>query len=178
MSMHPKLRMAPVIYLVGFMGCGKSTVGRLLAERLGWTFADLDEEIERRSGVSIAEIFERQGEARFREMESQALAEQLRLAQLGGARVIALGGGAFVEPRNRERISSDGVSIWLECPVEILWQRVEAESQRPLARDRGEFERLYRDRIPHYQGADFTVAAGADPAGTLVDRILALPLLR
>lgn len=174
--MHPKLRMAPVIYLVGFMGCGKSTVGRLLAERLGWTFADLDEEIQRRSGVSIAEIFEREGEARFREMESEALAEQLRLAQIGRARVIALGGGAFAESRNRDRIERDGVSIWLECPIEVLWQRVEAESHRPLAQDRGDFERLYRDRAPHYQCADFTVAAGADPAGALVDRILALPL--
>lgn len=173
---HFKLKGSPAICLVGFMGCGKSTVGRLLAGRLGWAFVDLDAEIERRSGVSIAEIFDGQGEARFRNLEHEALREQLSLALEGRARVLALGGGAFADERNRLRLELGGVSIWLECPVEKLWPRVAALPHRPLARDREAFERLYQERLSQYRLADFTVAAGVDRPEEVVEAILSLPL--
>ena len=163
--MHLKLKGSPIIVLVGFMGCGKTTVARLLAERLGWTFVDLDEQIESRSGMPIAQIFEREGEPKFRELEHEALLEHLELARQGRARVVALGGGAFVEQRNRDALNLGGISIWLDCPVEQLWQRVSGDSGRPLARQREEFERLYQQRLPYYQKADFTIAAGAGQAG-------------
>lgn len=173
--MHLKLKISPVIVLVGFMGCGKSTVGRLLAERLGWQFVDLDDEIERRSGTQILEIFEEQGEPKFRELEHEALVEQMRLARQGRPRVLALGGGAFAEERNREQMDIGGLSIWLDCPVETLWQRVLSEPQRPLARRREEFERLYQERRAHYGRADFTLADTGQPA-EIVAAILKLPL--
>ncbi|MBI3666870.1 MAG: shikimate kinase, partial [Acidobacteria bacterium] len=153
--MHLKLKGAPLICLVGYMGCGKSTIGRLLAARLGWTFVDLDEEVERRSGLAIPVIFEQGGEKRFRELEHEALLEQLSLARRGRARVLALGGGAFVNPKNRHHMENDGISIWLDCPLARLRQRVEAESHRPLARDPEQFERLYQERLPYYRDADF-----------------------
>ena len=174
--MHIKLKGSPVIVLVGFMGCGKSTIGGLLATRLGWTFVDLDEEIERRSGVSIAQLFEREGEPRFRQLEHEALLAQLHLARQGRARVVALGGGAFAEARNREALELGGLSIWLDCPLDLLWQRVSAASHRPLARRQEDFERLYQERLAHYQRADFTVPAGAGPPGEVVEAVLKLPL--
>jgi shikimate kinase len=174
--MHLKLKGSPIICLVGFMGCGKSTVGRLLAERLGWTFVDLDEEIERRAGRSIPEIFEGDGERRFRELEQEALEEQCSLAQHGRARVVALGGGAFSDPRTRERLELGGVSIWLECPLERMWPRVAGLSHRPLARDRQQFESLHGVRLEHYRAADFTVSADTDEPGEVVNAILRLPL--
>ncbi len=176
--MHLKLKGCPLIVLVGFMGCGKSTIGRLLAERLGWTFVDLDEEIERRSGKAIAEIFDREGEPKFRNLEHEALLEEQRLARHGRARVVAVGGGAFAEARNREALDVSGVSIWLECPVKTLWDRVSGGSDRPLARRWEDFERLYQDRLPYYQKADFTVSAGSEAPAEIVDAILKLPLFR
>ncbi len=174
--MHLKLKDSPIIVLVGFMGCGKSTVGRLLAERLGWQFVDLDEEIERQAGSPIVEIFEREGERKFRELEHAALVEQLRLAQRGRARVLALGGGAFAESKNRERLEAGGVAIWLDCPVETLWERVSQGAGRPLARRREEFEQLYRERLPHYRLADYALRSYVLEPEAVVDAILQLPL--
>lgn len=175
--MHLKLKGSPIIALVGFMGCGKSRVGRLLAERLDWTFIDLDDEIERRTGRSIPQIFQDQGEPKFRDLEYEALLDQLRQARRGKARVVALGGGAFVEPRTFAALELEGVSIWLDCPVETLWQRVQGGPVRPLAQRREDFERLYNERRPHYQRADFTLAAGAQEPAELVETILNLRLL-
>lgn len=174
--MHPKLQETTVIYLVGFMGCGKSTVGRMLAEHLGWAFADLDEEIERRSGMPIPQIFERRGESAFRQLEHEAWLEQWMLAQQGQTRVVALGGGAFVDPRNRDQFQKGGLSIWLDCSLARLWERVSTAPHRPLARDRQQFERLYQERLPHYRQADFTVPADTDQPGEILDSILKLPL--
>jgi shikimate kinase len=173
--MHLKLKISPVIVLVGFMGCGKTTVGRLLAERLGWQFVDLDDEIERRSGMEIVEIFEREGEPKFRELEHEALLEQMRQARQGRPRVLALGGGAFAEQRNREQLEIGGLAVWLDCPVETLWDRVCSEPRRPLARRRDEFERLYHERRAHYERADFTLPDTGRPH-EIVNAILKLPL--
>ena len=101
--MHVKLKGSPALYLVGFMGCGKSTVGRSLAGTLKWDFVDLDDEIEREAGSKIVEIFDRFGEPVFRVMEHKALGEQIRKARMGMARVVALGGGAFAQKPNRQR---------------------------------------------------------------------------
>ena len=103
------------IFLTGFMGCGKSTVGKLLAERLGWEFVDLDERIEALAGKSIARIFSEDGEDEFRRLEHETLVEQARLAREGSPRAAALGGGAFTFERNRRAISGAGVSIWLDA---------------------------------------------------------------
>ena len=172
--MHFKLKGAPVISLVGFMGCGKSTIGGLLAARLGWRFVDLDEEIEGRGGAPIARIFESEGEPRFRQLEHEALLEQLQVARQGRGRVLALGGGAFANPQNRDLMENDGVSIWLDCPLERLWQRVAAASHRPLAQNHEQFERLYRERLPHYRGADFVVVCDTEPPDEVVEKILSL----
>ncbi len=174
--MHAKLKDTPGIYVVGFMGSGKSTVGQLLADHLKWPFVDLDTEIERRCGQSITEIFEHDGEAVFRDQEHQALLEQVRLVREGKPRVVALGGGAFVAARNREPISTAGISIWLDCPVDTLWQRISAYEHRPLARDRVSFEALYGKRRQAYQLADFRVdASGSAPQ--IVAAIEALGLM-
>ncbi len=174
--MHLKLKGSPIICLVGFMGSGKSTVGKLLAERLGWTFVDLDEEIARSAGRSIPDIFEAEGEPRFREREQTALQEQCNQAQHGRARVVALGGGAFAHPETREKLELGGVSIWLDCPVEHLWPRVEGLADRPLARDRKQFERLYQQRLEHYRLADFTIPANTDEPVQVMEAILKLKL--
>ena len=130
-----KLKRTPGIYLVGFMGCGKSTVGRALADELGWSFFDLDHEIEGDSGSTISEIFDRQGEEIFRALEASALAKRVKAVQSGRPQVIALGGGALMSDKNFELISNHGVMVWLDAPFEVIQKRVAAESHRPLARD-------------------------------------------
>ena len=161
--MHQKLKATPGIYVVGFMGCGKSTVGRLLAERLGWDFKDLDDEIERLAGKPISRIFDEDGEPVFRDLEHEALGEQVRLVRRGEARVVALGGGAFVAQRNRERINGAGLSVWLDTPVETLRERVAAESHRPLARDRAAFFDLHASRRDAYALAGLRIEGVGAP---------------
>ncbi len=175
--MHLKLKGSPLLCLVGFMGCGKSTAGRLLAERLGWAFVDLDDQIEGAAGMTIEQIFTAQGEPRFRQLEQEALRREHSLALRGRARVVALGGGAFLNPNNRELLEVGGVSMWLDCPVEILWERVAGCSHRPLARDREQFQRLYLERLPVYGLADFTIPAANGSPEQIVEAILALGLL-
>jgi len=174
--MHYKLKNWPGIYLVGFMGCGKSTVGRLLADRLDWDFVDLDAEIEQRAGAKINEVFDTRGEAEFRELEHQQLLTQTNQARLGQPRVVALGGGAFAQSRNRETLAEAGLSIWLDCPAGELWQRVSGMGDRPLARDKSVFEALHRERRQHYEKADFRVPVEGASPGAVVEAILALSL--
>src|SRR5579864_5069943 len=130
-----KLKRTPGIYLVGFMGCGKSTVGRALADELGWSFFDLDDEIEGGAGSTISEIFDKQGEPIFRALEAAALAKRVKAVQSGRPQVIALGGGALMQDENFELIANNGVTVWLDAPFELIERRVAAESHRPLARD-------------------------------------------
>ena len=162
-----------VIFLVGFMGSGKSAVGQALARRLNCRFLDLDPRIEAAAGCSIPEIFDRQGEAAFRQLEH----EQLRqvLCEVGAApAVVALGGGAFAQPQNVELVEeSGGFTVWLDAPPEILLQRCRRHgADRPLARDPERFRSLYRERIPFYARARHHVQATGAPE-SVVEGILA-----
>ncbi len=170
-----KLKRTPGLYLVGFMGSGKTTVGKLLAVELGWHFVDIDAEIERVQGVSVSEIFEQKGEAAFRALESDAIKRHVSIVERGQATVVALGGGAFTQASNFELLENNGVSIWLDCPVETAAQRTASESHRPLARDPERFRTLFEERRFWYAKADYQIDAAADPV-TVVKRILALPL--
>jgi shikimate kinase len=169
-----KLKRAPGIYLVGFMAAGKTTIGRLLAEHLGWRFVDLDEDIEARENLTIAEIFDARGEAQFRKIESDALAERVRAIERGAATVVALGGGAFAQEANFQMVSDHGVAIWLDCPAEIAWRRVAESSHRPLARDQAKFLELHAARRAFYSRADGRIEITSDDAALAVDAILAL----
>lgn len=172
-----KLKRSPGIYLVGFMGCGKSTVGSLLADEIGWRFLDLDQRIEGEQNARIAQIFEEQGEEAFRKIESEALQQVIRETYRGRATVASLGGGAFAWPGNRERLEDCGVTIWLDVPFERIDARVGRDPLRPLARDAERFRALYEHRRPLYARADYTIPFDSDDAKEAVAAILALGLL-
>jgi shikimate kinase len=169
-----KLKRTPGIYLVGFMGSGKTTVGRLLGKELGWSFCDLDEDIEVDQKCSIATIFETRGEAEFRRIESQALARRVRLVERGRPLVVALGGGAFVQENNFELLENNGVSIWLDPPYGVIRRRVEGASHRPLARDPQKLEELYHSRRSFYERASYHIREADSPSA--VASILRLPI--
>ena len=134
------------------MASGKTTVGRLLAERLSYEFIDLDTEIERQAGVSVADLFRQDGEPHFRELEHAALE---RVGDRDDV-VIATGGGTVVFERNRDLIAATGTSIWLHPPFSVLARRLaEADDEiRPLAGKSDEMAALYKSRLEAYQGAD------------------------
>lgn len=111
------------IILIGYRGVGKSTVGRLLAERLGWTFVDADEELETRAGSTIADIFRREGETGFRDREAAVLADLV----IRPNQVIATGGGIVLCSANRERLKTSGFVAWLHAPPEIVWHRLQGD---------------------------------------------------
>ncbi|GBC77082.1 Shikimate kinase [bacterium HR08] len=161
------------IFLVGFMGAGKTTIGRLLAERLGYAFLDLDEWIQEQVGLSIREIFERMGEAAFREMERRALCG----LEVRDEVVVALGGGAFVSEENRRQVRRLGISIWLDCPLEVILERLAGTTNRPLYRSAEQMRELWRTRLPAYEQADLRVETGRRTPEAIVEEILRrLPL--
>jgi shikimate kinase len=139
------------------MGAGKTTVGKTLAQRLGWAFRDLDEVIERRQGKSVAAIFAEDGEAEFRRLESAALEDLLSEAH--GNLVVALGGGAFVQPHNRQALARSGtVTVLLEAPLAELRRRcIRDGGTRPLAGDEMQFEQLFAARRSAYELAQARV---------------------
>ena len=156
------------IVLVGFMGAGKSTVGRVLARRLGWSFLDMDERIEERTGRRIADFFRERGEAAFR-------SEELRVAQELRSRsrwVIATGGGAFAEPATREALKEGAFTVYVAGDFETLAARVPADGSRPLAADREIMRRLLAEREPDYRSADLTVD-GTEAPEAVAGRIVA-----
>lgn len=159
---------ADKVYLVGFMAAGKTTVARALARRLDWRAADVDELIEQREHSSVAEIFARRGEAYFREAERNVLLEQLPPRHI----VVATGGGTFSDPQNRAAINADGVSVWLDVPLDRLIDRVPADGRRPLASDRAGFERLYHSRRVAYEQAHLRLDAGRASVDAIVEQLL------
>ena len=176
--MNLKLKRTPGLYLLGFMGSGKSTVGRHLADRLGWSFFDTDHEVEAAEKTTIARIFETRGEADFRRIESEILREHVQWIERGRPAVVALGGGAFLAPENRELLAEHGVTVWLDCPFEIVERRVAHSAHRPLARDPERFAALYAARLETYRLADIHVPIRSDDPHQTVDAILAHPLLK
>ena len=156
------------IYLVGFMAAGKTTVARALAARLGWRAEDVDELIEVRERRAIADIFARQGEPYFREVEREILKLLLPLRHA----VVATGGGTFIDADTRAAINLDGLSVWLDVPFERLLTRLPADGRRPLAADRAQMERLFTSRQAAYAQAHLRIEAGAAPAEELAEQIL------
>lgn len=157
------------------MGSGKSTVGPRLAERLGCGFLDLDTRIEAAAGCSIHQIFDRQGEDAFRELEHRELAQLLHEPASPG--VVALGGGAFTQPANVQLIESHGaVSVWLDAPADELLARCRRQAlDRPLARERERFLELHQNRLPFYARARLRVNAAAPVEDVVEEIVTALP---
>jgi shikimate kinase len=156
------------IYLVGFMAAGKTTVARALAWRLQWQAIDIDELVERRERLTVAEIFAKHGEAYFRAAERAVLFEHIAPRHL----VVATGGGTFADVQNRTAINVDGVSVWLDVPLERLIDRVPADGRRPLAADRAGFERLYQLRRVAYEQAHIRLDASRASVDALVEQLL------
>jgi shikimate kinase len=156
------------IYLVGFMAAGKSTVARSVAARLGWRAEDVDELIEARERRPIADIFAKHGEPYFRAVEREILKLLLPLRHA----VVATGGGTFMDAENRSAMNMDGVSIWLDVPLELLVARIPADGRRPLAADREQLERLFTLRQTAYAQAHVRVDAGAASADAIAEQIV------
>jgi shikimate kinase len=156
------------IYLVGFMAAGKTTVARALASRLGWAVEDIDELIEARERRPIADIFQRHGEPYFRAIEREILRLVLPLRHV----VVATGGGTFMDPENRGAINMDGLSIWLDVPLDELIGRLPADGRRPMAADRAQLERLYATRQAGYAHARLRIDARASRPEEIAERIL------
>lgn len=158
------------IVIIGFMACGKSEVARRLALRLQLQMIDLDGEIAKRTGRTAAQLIVEEGEPEFRKIEAATLREVLE----GGIGIVALGGGAWISKTNREQISKHGgLSVWLDTPFELCWQRIEASPEdRPLGRSRTQAEQLYRERQHVYQLADIRLPVFAhEPLENLLDRV-------
>ena len=159
---------ADKVYLVGFMGAGKTTVARALGKRLDWQVQDIDDRIEKRERRDIASIFRQDGEPYFRTVEQQEL---IALLSTRGA-VIATGGGTFVDPVTREMMLRDGAVVWLDAPFATLLARVPLDGRRPLAADRIEMESLYNQRLMAYSRAHLRIDAGKGSVQELVDQIV------
>jgi shikimate kinase len=151
------------VFLVGFMGAGKTSVGRALAQYLNWAFEDLDERIERLERRTVPEIFRDSGESEFRRAEHAAVRNVLAELEGGAVRVVALGGGAFVQENNAALLKAAGVpTVFLDAPVEELWQRcskqaIEAGTERPLLGSINQFRELYEMRRKHYMQASHKI---------------------
>jgi shikimate kinase len=167
----------PVV-ITGFMGAGKTTVGRALARLLGETFKDLDDAVRELEGRGPRELIDEEGEAYFREAETRALR---RVLERGEARVVATGGGAWTLARNRSLVAEHGcLSVWLDAPFELCLRRIEEEGardSRPFARDTERARRLHAERLAAYRQADLRVPvapeAGAEELAALIAAALA-----
>lgn len=159
------------IVLVGLMGAGKTTVGRRLARLLKYDFTDADAEIEKAAGLTVAEIFETYGEQHFRDGERKVIARLLQT----GPKVLATGGGAFMNAEIRESIAASGLSVWLKADLDLLMKRVGRRTHRPLLQ-RGDPEEimsaLIKQRYPVYAQADFVIQSRDVPHDVIVNEIL------
>ncbi len=169
------MRKGTNIYLIGMMGCGKSTVGRLLAERLKLEFIDLDTKIEKKAGKSITDIFTASGEERFRALETEAL------ARVAGRRkyVVSTGGGCVLRRQNRSIMQNDGTVIYLDVPLDILVERVSRKKHRPLLTGVDDIDQRMRELLNQRESmyrktATFTVKSNGLQAEAVVENITGL----
>ncbi len=171
MSHSPPDSIDRSIVLVGIMGSGKSAIGRRLAQRLGLPFVDADDEIEAAAGCTIEDIFQRFGEAEFRQGEERVIARLLQ----GPERVVATGGGAFMSARTREAVRAAAISVWLRANLETLMKRVRRRHDRPLLQQ-GDPEktmaRLMEQRYPIYGEADVVVDSADGPHEKVVEAVI------
>ena len=156
------------VYLIGFMGAGKTTIGRQLAARLGWKFIDLDREIEQREHRPVADIFRESGEPHFRSLEEQCLKE----LSTSNRAVIALGGGAYLNPNNRAVADDTGLTVWLKVSFAKVADRVKMDGTRPKFENREEADRLYQSREPYYALARVHVSADEGTPDSVADEII------
>ena len=166
-------RDAPVraVFLVGFMGAGKTSVGRALSRYLGWRFEDLDDRIQAREGRTVPEIFQRSGEPGFREAELAALRELLEQTGEGQPLIAALGGGAFAQEEVAALLAG-AVTVFLDAPSDELWRRCGSDvTDRPLRREESEFRRLYETRRPMYLQASVKIETGGQAIEQIVSEI-------
>ena len=160
------------IILVGMMGAGKTVMGRRLAAHLHVNFIDSDAEIEAAAGMTIAEIFARDGEPYFRERETRVVERLIKT----GPSVVATGGGAFIHPNTRSAIKALGLSLWIKAEFDVLMRRVRKRSNRPLLQTpdpEGTLRRLIAERYPVYAQADLTVVSHDGPHEVMVGDMLA-----
>ena len=155
------------LYLVGFMGAGKSTVATALGRRIGWRTEDIDARIEARERRSVAAIFAKEGEPYFRQVERQVVHDLLPERNV----IVAAGGGTFAEPENRAAMLADGAVAWLDIPLDQAVRRVPADGRRPLAADLEKFEQLYQRRRLSYQQAHVRIDA-SKPVDEVVERLM------
>lgn len=171
-SLTQEVKVDRPIVLVGLMGVGKTTVGKRLAALLNLPFEDCDDAVEKAAGMTVSEIFERYGEDEFRRGERRVID---RLMQ-EDPKVIATGGGAFVNDETRALIKEKGVSIWLHADVETLAERTRRRDTRPLLRGKNHADvlgHLLKERAPYYAQADLKVESRSGPHSDVVDRIMA-----
>ena len=159
------------------MGAGKSSVGRVLGQRLNWIFEDLDDRVEASEGRKVAEIFREAGESAFRRAEHAALQQILKELGGGVARIVALGGGAFVQQENAALLKASGVpTVFLDAPAQELWERccaqsAEAGTERPLLQSMDQFRSLYESRRQSYSNASLKVQTGSRPVDAIAAEI-------
>lgn len=178
---QPSARLAGLrgnsVFLVGFMGAGKTSVGRALGQRLNWVFEDLDDRIQAREGRTVAEIFRDAGESEFRRAEHSALQHVLEELRGGGARIVALGGGAFVQKENAALLKASSVpTVFLDAPLEELWLRCRTQAtkngtERPLLRSMEQFRKLYETRRKSYSKASLKIQTGSRAVETITAEI-------
>lgn len=164
-----EIRDGASIFLVGFMGSGKTETGRALAVRLGYSFLDLDAMLEERAGKSIRRIFTELGEQQFRQLETEAI------SGLSGLKhsVVALGGGAYQSEENRTLLRAAGVTVWLDCPFDVCFQRIKHDAFRPLLAAEPETRKLFDQRRAAYGAADLAIETDALLAEEVAAQVIA-----
>lgn len=171
MDAPPPFAVPRTVALVGLMGAGKSAIGKRLAQRLALPFIDADEEIERAAGCTVAEFFERFGEAEFRAGERRVIGRLLE----GPPHVLSTGGGAYMDPETRALMRSKALTVWLRADLDVLYDRVRRRGHRPLLRQgepREILERLMKQRYPIYAEADLVIESTAQPAERTTEEVI------